>query len=738
MSSWADDPELVATFRAEVDERLASLCEGLLRLEQHPSPKQLVASLFRDAHTVKGSARMLGLDGVVEVAHRSEDLLGALRDGRLAARKDLVDVLLVAAEAISRALPGAERPVGPDDLAAVVAALDAACAGESPVVVPRLAAATDEDVTDADGARPRGGDSIRVPTRRVHDLLDLVGEAELEVRRVARHGRDLSALAASQLRWSRELRDAAHRAETGGTALPQTVADAVHALVALGDQLGAATRELAARAEDAHGRIGSVRDGAMGLAMVPVRRVVAGFPQLVRELAGETEESLAKDVRLILSGEDVELDTRVLDTVADSLRHLVTNAVDHGCEPAAERIAAGKPGQATVTVSARAAGSTVVIEVADDGGGVDEDRLRVAAIDRGLLPVDSTLTGPALLQTMFAPGFTTRAEITQTSGRGVGLDVVRTVVGDLSGAIEVHSESGVGTRFVITLPVTLGVLRCLLARVGTERYAVPVAGVVETIGLAGAERHELAGVAVLARHGSTFPLVDLGQVLDAAGERDPRAAIIVSFGAAGDMLGLAVDELEGEAELVVKELGGFIGRLPTVAGATIDGDGSVVLVLDVRELAVRQLATGSGDNGMPASRRTASALLPGQRSAGRPRVLVVEDSIGVRELQRVILEGAGYDVQTAVDGLDGAARLVGTPVDLVLSDVEMPGMDGFTLTREIRRTRGWEDVPVVIMTSRGDQADQRAGLDAGASAYLLKSEFDQAELIDTVRRLVGR
>jgi CheY-like chemotaxis protein/chemotaxis signal transduction protein len=380
----------------------------------------------------------------------------------------------------------------------------------------------------------------------------------------------------------------------------------------------------------------------------------------------------------------------------------------------------------------------VVIEVADDGNGVDEDALRAAAIARGMLSEDSLLAGPALLQTIFAPGFSTRSEITHTSGRGVGLDVVRTVVGDLSGAIEVQSAPGEGTRFVITLPVTLGVLRCLVARVGTERYAVPVAGVVETIGLAGAERHELAGVPVLVRHGSTFPLVDLGLVLEVPGQRDPRAAIIVSFSASGEMLGLAVDELEGELELVVKELGGFIGRLPIVAGATIDGDGSVVLVLDIRELAVRQLAAGSSPVGVPAARRTGAPPLPSQRAGDRPRVLVVEDSIGVRELQRVILEGAGYDVSTAVDGLDGASRLTGVPVDLVLSDVEMPGMDGFSLTREIRRTRGWEDVPVVIMTSRGDQADQRAGLDAGASAYLLKSEFDQAELIDTVRRLVGR
>jgi len=730
--SWADDPELVAAFRAEVEDRLSSLCAGLLLLETHASPRSLVSALFRDAHTVKGSARMLGLDGVVDVAHRAEDLLGSLKVGRLPVRKDLVDVLLVSAESISRSLPGATRPVGAQELAAVVAALDSACAGDDPVAVPRLISLPDPEPDDAagdDADRPRGGDSIRVSTRRVHDLVDVVGEAELDVRRISRHGRELASLAADHLRTARTLRAAL----TDGENPPHpAVLGAAHSLVALGDQLSAATRELQTRAEDGQGRLASVRDGAMGLAMVPVRRVVAAFPQLVRELAGT-----GKDVSLVLSGQDVELDTRVLDAVADSLRHLVINAVDHGCESVAARAAAGKPGRAVVTVAARAAGSTVVIEVSDDGNGVDEASVRAAAVEAGLLPPETTVSGPALLKVLFAPGFSTREEVTRTSGRGVGLDVVRTVVEDLSGAIEVRSVPGAGTTFVITLPVTLGVLRCLLARVGTERYALPVAGVLETIGLASAERHEVAGVPVITRAGATMPLVDLGLVLGAPGARNARAAVVVNHGGTGELLALAVDELEGELEMVVKELGPFIGRLPAVAGATIDGDGSVVLVLDIRELAVRQLASG-GSRAPVAGSVASRPLVPPQRGPLRPRVLVVEDSVGVRELQRVILEGAGYDVLTAVDGLDGASHRAREPVDLVLSDVEMPGMDGFTLTRTLRGTRGWEDVPVVIMTSRGDEADQRAGLDAGASAYLLKSEFDQAELIDTVRRLLGR
>jgi CheY-like chemotaxis protein len=273
-----------------------------------------------------------------------------------------------------------------------------------------------------------------------------------------------------------------------------------------------------------------------------------------------------------------------------------------------------------------------------------------------------------------------------------------------------------------------------MARIGDERYAIPLTGVVETVSIDRSLLSEVAGATVLVRSEVALPVADLGSALEVTGDRDPRVGVVVRFGGAGESLVWAVDALEGESEVVVKELGDFLGRPPGLAGATLDSDGSVVLLLDVRELAVSRIgATVPSHLPQQAPRRHTDP-----DSARRPRVLVVEDSIGVRELERVVLEGAGYEVVTAVDGLDGARRLAGSPVDAVVSDVEMPGMDGFTFTRTLRGTRGWEDVPVVIMTSRGDAADQRAGLDAGASAYLLKSEFDQHELVETVRRLVGR
>jgi CheY-like chemotaxis protein len=251
--------------------------------------------------------------------------------------------------------------------------------------------------------------------------------------------------------------------------------------------------------------------------------------------------------------------------------------------------------------------------------------------------------------------------------------------------------------------------------------------VVESLSLKDATVHALAGSPVVVRHGATLPLLDLGTALGVDGERDPKAAVVVRH--ADRSVAWAVDRLEGELELVVKDLGPFLGRLPLISGATIDGDGSVLCLVDLRELA---------GVGSPAGPLTMAAPEPVAPVGRKPRVLVVEDSVGVRELERAVLEAAGYVVETAVDGLDGSSRLTGAPADLVLTDVEMPGMDGFALTRQVRRTTGWEQVPVVIMTSCGDDAHQRAGLEAGASAYLLKQEFDQSSLVETVRRLVGR
>jgi CheY-like chemotaxis protein len=374
------------------------------------------------------------------------------------------------------------------------------------------------------------------------------------------------------------------------------------------------------------------------------------------------------------------------------------------------------------------------------------------------------------LDHIFAPALSTRSTVSESSGRGVGLDVVRATVEGLGGQIAVTSTPGAGTRFVLTLPVSLGILRCLLCRVGGERYAIPLPSVSETCSLGGgaaAEVSHFAGSDLLIRDGSAIPLLDLAEILGSfngsrarRSARKPSAALLTST-AGRRPLAWAVDGLEGEADLVVTDLGPFLsgaastgrhaggagvtgasGLASAVTGASILDDGSVVCLLDLRAL-------GSAV-GVSARVRAASSVPPGgvERRAAAPvpepeeeprelRILVVEDSVGVRELERSLLASAGYAVDAAVDGLDGVAHLTGEPYDLIVTDVEMPGMDGLALTRTVRATPGWQAVPVVVMTSRDSEADRRAGMDAGADAYLHKSDFSASDLLGTVARLLG-
>ena len=820
---WSDDAELVATFRAEMDERLASLSSGLLSLESSAARRPLVAQLFRDAHTAKGSARMLGLDDVVALAHRLEDVLGAVRDGRVAVSPSLVDLLLAVVDAIGSAVPDPDAPgvpdagdglprtsagrAAPDPLeglrerlsrvlsgggadgpareadvpeqvdrrargpaARPVPAPAAAAVGgggfggappptrsappagrpepapEPVPLLPRQAVAEPElvpavpAVAAAPEAPPaRRADSVRVASGKVYALLDGVGEAELGARRLEQATTagvaDLADVLRLALAARREL--AVAPPTDAATALPgrSSVDGAVLALdrlVARAEEALRAGRGVREVAGSTLAHVAVVRDSAMALAMVPVGRVFHSLPRLARSVAAA--KGVEVDLRLL--GVDVELDKQVLDGVAESLQHLVTNAVDHGCEPVQTRRAAGKADRPVVEVEARASGGRVTIEVRDNGAGVDTERLRAVAVERGLLPRGSDLAGADLLELLFTPALSTASRVTETSGRGVGLDVVRAAVEDIGGAVTVRSSSGQGTAFTLSLPVTLGVLRCLVVRVGPERYAVPVPAVAESVGLRDADVRSVAGAPVLLRGERALPLLDLRAALGApasppvrgGGAPGPTTALVTSLG--DRAVAWAVDALEGELEMVVKDLGAFLGRLPLVPGATLDAAGRVVCLLDLRELA-EQATTSS----LPAAQAPQGAGLTSPPRASR--VLVVEDSVGLRELQRVVLSGAGMDVETCVDGAAGVARLEGPAVDLVVTDVEMPGLDGISLTRRLRATPGWEAVPVVIMTSRDEPEFRRAGLDAGADAYLLKQQFDQASLVETVRRLLG-
>jgi two-component system, chemotaxis family, sensor kinase CheA len=673
-----------AMFAEEAEGRLATLSELLLELERDGGDQELLSSIFREAHTLKGGAAVVGLDEIMRVAHAMEEVLEGLRGGGGTATQGLVDALLGAVDGIRELIPavlaGEDRTV---EAGALVVALQAPSSDTRP------AAAPPPDPPPAVSAPPPRRSrrkTIRLPTERLDELVRLVGEASAAALRVGR-------LVTDQL-----------GAEPTG--IPE-----LHEL----------TRALE-----------SLQERTLQARMVPFGTIAEPLRRAARDLA----RSLGKSVELELLGQETELDRGVLEQVADPLLHLVRNAIDHGIEPATERLAAGKPAHGTVRVHAMPLGSEVVVTVADDGRGIDLGRVRERAGASG-----DSLDGVGdeeALYAIFRSGLSTAATVSEVSGRGVGLDVVRTSLAAVRGRVEVHSEPGAGSEFRLSVPITLAVLPCLLVETAGRRFAIPMHSVVSAEAAGWAEDW-VEGQVLIRLRDQILPIADLATTLDGADPAEApagdRPAVVVA--SMTRRHAFRVDALLGQRNLVVKDLGRLLPRLDLLAGAALEPDGSILLVLDVSGLVDRarwrrSVARSAGEPGTGSSAPPASPA-----PAEPPSVLVADDTAVVRELERSILEEAGYRVRTVRDGREALAALAGELPDLVVTDVDMPNLDGLELTRAIRADRTLAGLPVVVVTSKAAEADRRRAMDAGADAYLVKGDLDQRALLEVVGRLLG-
>jgi two-component system chemotaxis sensor kinase CheA len=467
--------------------------------------------------------------------------------------------------------------------------------------------------------------------------------------------------------------------------------------------------------------LNDLQDRAMRTQMVPVATITDALHRTVRDLA----RSQGKDVRWDARGTDTELDRGVLHQLSDSLLHLVRNAVDHGIETPDERLAAGKPAQATIRLHAMQLGSEVIIAVTDDGRGVDLDRVRQEAGRHGL-DTDG-LTDDEVVGLTLRSGLSTASFVTDLSGRGVGLDVVRANVEAARGRIEVRSKRGVGAEFRIIVPITLAVLRCLLVEAGGARYALPFHRVVRSQVDSDAGKTHAEGRAVVWVDRQAIGTSVLSEALG-GGPATASDGPIVVLADSAQRHAFKIDRLLGQRDVVLKGLSRLLPKVPAVAGASVEPDGSVLLVLDPPGLIARAQRSSPVE---------AVTLAPRVVDGPQPRILVVDDALTVRELQRSILERAHFDVRVASDGVQALALLAEEPADLVLTDVEMPNMDGFTLTEAIRTNAVLANTPVLILSSRASDADRQRGLDVGADGYIVKSGFDEASLLSAVDRLLG-
>jgi two-component system chemotaxis sensor kinase CheA len=469
--------------------------------------------------------------------------------------------------------------------------------------------------------------------------------------------------------------------------------------------------------------LGDLQQRTLRARMVPFATIVEPLRRATRDLA----RSLGKAVELDLRGQETELDRSVLEQVTDPLLHLVRNAIDHGLEAPAEREAAGKPPTGTVRVHAMQLGSEVVVTVADDGRGIDVGRVREQASKAGddLEGVDDD----EALYAIFRSGLSTASSVSQVSGRGVGLDVVRASLEAVRGQVEVRTEPGGGSEFRVSVPISMAVLPCLLVEAAGQRYGIPMHSVVTTEA-AGWTEASVEGRPVIRVRDQVLPVSSLAATLG-TGEAAAGPAVVVA--SLTRRHAFQVDALLGQREVVLKDLGRLLPRVDLLGGAGVEPDGAILLVLDASGLVERARRTAPVA-GVPVPSGTPARQAPPVAHAS---ILVVDDAPVVRELERSILERAGYQVRTAADGQEALAMLAAAPGDLVITDVDMPRCNGFELTSAIRAEPELAGLPVVILTSKADDADHRRGLDAGADAYVVKSAFDEQALLDVVARLLG-
>ena len=465
--------------------------------------------------------------------------------------------------------------------------------------------------------------------------------------------------------------------------------------------------------------------------MRPFADRARGFPRFVRDLAG----TLGKSARLDLVGANTQVDRDILEKLEAPLTHLLRNALDHGLESPDERALAGKPTEGTLTLEARHSAGMLIVVLSDDGRGIDLETLRAAVVLKQLTTQETAarMSEEELVEFLFLPGFSTRDRVTELSGRGVGLDVVRSMVREVRGSVRLTSQKGRGTRCSLQVPLTLSVLRALLVEVGGEPYALPLSRIARTLRLPRAEIGTMEGRQHFALDGQPVGLVAAHQVL----ELDPPTGVpdelsVVVLGESGRRVGVVVGQFLGERELVVQTIDPRLGKLKNISAAAILADRAPVLIVDVDDLlrSVELLASGSrlGKLGFGAR---------GPDAPRRQRVLVVDDSLTVRELERKLLTSRGYEVEVAVDGVDGWNALRAHEYDLVISDVDMPRMDGIEMIGLVKKDARLRSLPVMMVSYKDSEADRRRGLDAGADYYLTKSSFHDESLLQAVADLIG-
>lgn len=731
--------KLLAQFRELVIERLAKVNRHLMTLESAADLEAGKATL-RELHGLKGEARMMGFGDVNTLVHQMEELVRTVEPMRYELGPGTVDALLVASDAVavlSGATPGSavELPRLLEWLASAIAAEKTRVSGSradaapAPAPIPTApvptapsgspsAPARAAETAPASSGRPaadRSDANIRISQQSLETLTSGVTALQQVVRR-----RELNA---SRLRaLTRELAQLHRLAEELGPAAQELAARFGRAKELSGD----VSRLHTLISTDEARELSLLSEEVQALRMLPLGVLFESYPRMVRELSRD----LGKDVELVVEGEDERVDRTVHDALKDPLLHLVRNAVDHGLEPRDERVELGKTPRGTLMLTARREGERLVLRVQDDGRGLSPSTLRRVAVNKGLInqATAEALTDLAAIDLVFLPGFTSKSEVTDVSGRGVGLDVVKTRLQQIGGEVTVSSTPGLGAAFELRVPISLTLAPVLFVETGEERFCVPAANVLRAVQIEGGQAREVAGRAAVVVDDVVLPYQSIASILGGAPERpvsDGEVLLVVR--GRGQTAAIGIDRVLDERVQPILPLKGLLSRLSHLSGATLLPDGTLAMVLSAPHL----VATAHGRE-----LRLSTQASP-RAEARRRRLLVVDDSPLTRELLVSLLESVGYEIDQAADGVEALERLEREVVDAVVTDLEMPRLDGLELTRRLKVHPTLKRLPVVIVTTRGSDDDRRRGMAAGADGYVTKGDLVRQDLVDVVARLLA-
>ena len=742
--------DLIAIFKAETEEHLTNLDNGLVELEKQPDNVELVRRLNREVHTLKGAARVFGFSPIQDIAHRIEDIFEAIAGKKAALGSSVVERIFKGLDAIrtisEKISPEQEIDVDVSDLCGELEACVAEKQGTEAVRrsepwKQHIGEETQREVADtiSEEGDPspliQQDEYIRVPLSRADKLLYLVGE--LVINRMKSSAKIAQAKSLSKL--SREVQKSISSLTE---AIKKEWSSPEGEVTKLLSQCDAQIQKLREHTLKLYDHVSTevfhldpvideLQTRVKEIKMLPLATVFNGFPRMVRDIASQQ----GKEVNLVISGEETELDKKVMQGIKTSLIHILRNCIDHGIEEPEMRTALGKPTYGTIKVSASHEGDNVVITIEDDGRGMDIDQIKQTALKKRLVSAGDLegMTEKEVLNIVFRNGYSTSPMVTDVSGRGMGLDIVKRDITHLKGWVILETDKNKGTKFILVLPLTIAIIQVLLVKMQEMLFALPMLSIIETIKVNMDDVSTTEGRMAIQFRERIVPLIRLNEVLGLPPIADKeakakKAMFVVMVNSLDRQVGFIVDEILGDEEVFVKSLGKHLGKLKNVSGAIIMATGEVAVVLDIEDLILHSAL----------SLKPVIATRPPSKVKHREkRILIVEDAFSTRELEKSILETYGYIVDTAVDGLDALDRIIVSKYDLIVSDIEMPRMNGFELCRTLKKNEGYKEIPFVMVTALQKEEDKRRGMEVGAAAYIVKSGFEQTNLLDTIKRLVG-